>query len=204
MPPRSIRYALPATLCFLGAYLLASAADLWTTALALSLTTAKEGNAFALDSGVYDASRAWLFTGIASVPLVALFFFGVRNVGRIAERWLDHPWRSFLSLRSNPLVSLPWSKKVIDRSPLHAVSFALAFIVLRCLAAANNAMIAGFGVGPLGLAVGAVGNATSPAAGFVTVIGSLYVLLILAMARVVARFIKATRARAHAHEDTEP
>ena len=191
---RSLRTVL-AVVCYFAAYLAASGLDLWTTELALSLTKAAEGNAFVVDNGAYDAGKAWALTWVAGALLTVLFAFGVMRSDRISEFWLRRPLRSFLSLRSNPLFSIPWSKHVIDRSPLHAVSCAVAFVILRLLAAVNNASIAAGEVGPLGTAVGAVGKATSPLMGFILAIGAIYVALVLVVSVVAAKMIADRRAQ---------
>jgi hypothetical protein len=196
IPRFEIKPIFTRTVCFLAAYGVASALDLGTTRLAISLTHAREGNVFATSSGAYDGSLAWLITFLAAVPLTALFAFGIVNVNRVADRWLDRPSRSFLSLRANLLFTIPWSRRVLDRSPLHAIAVATAFVVLRLLAAANNTLIIMTGAGPLGLAVEAVGKMTSPALGFVLVLGPAYILLILAAASVAARIIKSGRSSA--------
>ncbi len=50
----------------------------------------------------------------------------------------------------------PWSKAVIDRPPLHALSYAIPFVALRLLAAANNLLISACGLAPPGSLVKAV------------------------------------------------
>jgi len=57
------------------------------------------------------------------------------------------------------------------------LSFALAFVVLRVLAAANNILLCEHRFAPLGALVGAVGRRTSPLIGFVVVIVIVFYLL---------------------------
>jgi hypothetical protein len=120
--------------------------------------------------------------------MVACVVFGAAYANRVAEVWLRHPVRSF----ARPYLN-SWSKAVIDRSPLHALSYAIAFVALRLLAAANNLLLSTCGVAPLGSLVKAVAARTSPAVGLVVVIGAAYVLLAVAVAPLAARLIAARR-----------
>jgi hypothetical protein len=190
--PRAPRLIM-LTACYIAAYAIASCLDLFTTDLALTIGHAHEGNAFVAHGAAYDAARARLLTGIAGALLAAYFAFGAANRDRISDRWLDRPLRSFLSWRSNPLFVIPWSRHAMDRSPLHAMSFTLAFVALRMLAAANNIMITAFGHGPLGMAVEAVAGKSSPMVGFLAIIGPIYVCLVLLTANFVAWTVKEQR-----------
>ncbi len=176
------------TVVYLAAYLVASALDLWTTEVALREAGVSEGNVFATEGGSYAAGKAWAITVVAAVVLVACVVFSAVYAHRVAEVWLRHPMRSFARLYMNP-----WSKAVIDRSPLHALSYAIAFVVLRLIAAANNLLIVGCGIAPLGSLVKTVSTLTSPIVGLVVVIGAAYVLLAIGLSPLAARLIAAQR-----------
>src|SRR6266404_1848263 len=87
----------------------------------------------------------------------------------------------------------PWSRRVIDRSPLHMLSFALAFIVLRVLAAANNLLLCEHRFAPLGALVGAVGARTSPLVGFCLVIVIVFYLLAMLISPLAAALLESWR-----------
>jgi hypothetical protein len=102
----------------------------------------------------------------------------------VSEHWLQHPIRSFAKF-----YVIFWSRKVMDRSPLHMLNFAIAFIPLRLLAAANNLLIYHFGTGPLGRLIGLLTHYMSPAAAFWLVMGWLFYLLAFACAPLATRCI---------------
>jgi hypothetical protein len=104
---------------------------------------------------------------------------------QVSELWLSHPIRSFAKLYINP-----WSRAVRDRAPLHMLSFVLAFVPLRVLAAANNILIAETGSAPLGRLVGVASRATSPTIGFWLVLGPLFYALAIGVFPVAARIIR--------------
>jgi len=83
----------------------------------------------------------------------------------------------------------------MDRSPLHMLSFVIAFVPLRLLAAANNLLIHYYGTAPLGRLVGLVSRQTSPAAGFWLVMGTVFYLLGFASGPAAARLIIWLRTR---------
>ncbi|MBB6250098.1 hypothetical protein [Nitrospirillum iridis] len=173
---------LPPALLYAVAYLLASGWDLWTTMLALRAGAGvHEGNVFTLADVGYSLGRAGAITLMGGLAQLALFVFGVRNVTRIAPLWLDRPLASFRRPYLNP-----WSRRHIDRSPLHALSYALAFISLRLLAAGNNWILAEGGTGPLGLLVTWATRLTTPLIGFALSMGGLYLLLALALSPLAA------------------
>jgi hypothetical protein len=178
------------TLGFMISYIAASWLDLFTTDLALMRPGTSEGNVFVAQHGSYDASLAWLVTAVGGVLLTAYFLFGVLNLHRVSDYWLRHPVGSFLSLGSNPFLSLPWLRGVIDRSPLHAVSLALALVLLRLAASANNAMIAAIGDGPLSVAIRWVGAHSTPLVGVATIVGLAYVLLTIGVAKMISRELR--------------
>ena len=185
---RSMRRAVVWSIVYLGAYIVASSLDLWTTEIALRTTRASEGNVFATDRGAYAAAKAWAITGIGAAIMVACVVFSALNAGKVATIWLEHPVRSF----AKPYI-FPWSGSVIDRSPLHLLCFAIAFVVLRLVAAGNNLTIRAVGVAPLGSFVKGVAARTSPIMGLLLVIGTLYVLLAIALSPFAARLIGAGR-----------
>lgn len=174
---------------YLLVYLAASYLDLWSTGLALRRTDAFEANVFANEDSVYSATKAWAITALGGIGFAALFAFGATYARRVSDHWLDHPFRSFLVLFVNP-----WSPRVIDRTPLRYLAYALAFVMLRLLATGNNLLIASGETGPLGSAVGAVGARTSPAFGFISVIGLVYMAMVIAFLPVAARLLRQMRA----------
>jgi hypothetical protein len=161
---------------YLFAYLAASMLDLGTTELALR-AGGSEGNVFATNAGTYDCIRSLLVTGVGGLVMTALFAFGIKNAARVSGHWLKHPMRSFLIFYLNP-----WSAGLIDRSPLHALSFAGAFVVLRVLAAVNNMFIVAGSVGPIGALVRTVSRITTPEFGFAFVLGPAFILLAVLLA----------------------
>jgi hypothetical protein len=173
------------TVAYSAAYLGAAWLDLATTALALTRSGASEGNVYATDAHAYAAIKAWLITAAGGIVVVAFLLFGALNAGRVGEIWLSRPMRSFARFYVNP-----FAPAVIDRSPLHALSWAVAFVPLRLLAAANNVLIWKTGTAPLGWLVGVASNATTPLVGFWLVMGTLYCLLAVAAAPMAARLIR--------------
>lgn len=163
------------SLLYLAIYALVSWADLFTTKLALQQPNTVEGNVYAVGDDGYSAAKAWAITAVGALFILPFLVFGLLAARRVSERWLRHPIRSFAKLYINP-----FSRKVIDRSPLHMLSFVLAFPVLRLLAAGNNWLISETGTGPIGRLVGQVSNATNPTLGFWLVLGPLFYLLAFA------------------------
>jgi hypothetical protein len=163
------------SLLYLAVYACVSWADLFTTKLALQQPNTVEGNVYAVGDDGYSAAKAWGITSVGALFILPFLVFGLLAARRVSERWLQHPIRSFAKLYINP-----FSKKVIDRSPLHMLSFVLAFPVLRLLAAGNNWLISETGTGPIGWLVGQVSNATNPTLGFWLVLGPLFYLLAFA------------------------
>ena len=173
---------------FLLAYFAASALDLGTTSLALLRPGAAEANMFATSSGIYSALKGIALTLFGAAGMGWMFAFGLRHADRIEERWLRHPVRSFACFYINP-----WAPGAIVRSPLHLASYAIAFVVLRLLAAGNNLLIAAGDVGPLGLAVREAGRLTTPVAGFALAIGGAYLLITVAVSPLAARLMRLSR-----------
>jgi hypothetical protein len=167
------------------AYLAASWLDLWTTGLALTRPGASEGNVYATTGAAYISTKAWLITGVGGAVVEAFLLFAALNAGRVAETWLRRPVRSFAKLYVNPFAA-----GVIDRSPLQAMCFVIAFVPLRLLAAANNTMIWETGRAPLGELIGRASNATTPLIGFWAVMAPLFYLLAFACAPAAVRVIR--------------
>jgi hypothetical protein len=176
-------------LIYLLSYFAASSLDLWTTALVLRTPGGYEANVYVAPGQNYHALNAWAVTLAAGGVMAALFAFGVANANLVSRQWLREPVRSLRKAYLNP-----FSRKLIDRSPLHAMAWALAFIVLRLLAALNNWMIAAGTVGPIGKLLSAVAMVTSPAVSFVVVAGGLFILLMVVMLPVAARLMMFLRA----------
>jgi hypothetical protein len=172
-------------LVYLVAYFLAAYLDLYTTVLALQQPGVTEGNVYSTSDAGYSSATAWVITGIISPVMAAFMVFGLAKAHRVSQRWLDHPVRSF-----GKFYIFPWQREVLDRSPLHMASFAIAFPALRLLAAGNNLLIWGYGTGPLGWLVGVASEHTSPAVGFWLALGPLYFLLAVAFAPLAALLVR--------------
>jgi len=168
---------------YVAAYMVASGLDLWTTELAVR-AGGHEANVYMTNAGIFDSTKAWTMTVVGGILMVWMFAFGIRNINHVSARWLRHAVRSFLRLYINP-----WAKSVIDRSPLHAVSYAIAFVLLRLLAAGNNLLIAIGSTGPIGAAVRAIGRVTSPEVGLIVVVGAIYVALAVILSPFIARLV---------------
>jgi hypothetical protein len=184
----SFRRAAILTLVYCALFILAAWLDLATTALALTRHGFSEGNVYATSGNDYDAARAWLISGAGGLMILGFLIFGLMNQAKVAETWLRQPIRSFGKFYINPFAS-----GVIDRSPLHMLSFVIAFVPLRLLAALNNLLIFGFGVAPIGWLVGRASRLTTPTIGFWLVLGTLFYGLAFAASPVAARLIRWTR-----------
>ena len=167
------------------AFVFAAWLDLSTTALALTRAGASEGNVYATTADGYAAARAWLITGLGGVVVEGYLLFGALNAGKAAEVWLQRPIRSFAKFYINP-----FARGVIDRSPIHALSFVIAFVPLRMLAALNNIAIYATGDAPLGRLVGYAGRLTTPTIGFWLVMGTLFYLLAFGVSPIAASLIR--------------
>jgi hypothetical protein len=178
------------SLVYLVAYVVASYLDLRTTVLALQRPGTTEGNVYSTSGHDYVPIKAWVITAGGALFIELFLLFGVLNAHRVSEHWLQHPIRSFAKL-----YVVFWSSKVMDRSPLHMLSFVIAFVPLRLLAAANNLLIYHHGTAPLGRLVGLVSRRTSPTTGFWLVMGTLFYLLAFACAPLAARLILWLRSR---------
>jgi hypothetical protein len=172
------------------AYLVAAGLDLATTVLALQRAGASEGNVHAAGAAGYSDGRAWAITLVMAIPIGGLLLFGALNADKVAQPWLERPVQSFARVYVNP-----FARGVIDRSPLHMLSFVLAFPLLRVLAAANNGAILAWGIAPLGWLVGRVGSWTTPLLGFWVVIGAAFYVLTVAVSPAAAAVIRRLKAR---------
>jgi len=168
-------------------YFLASFLDHSTTSLALQSSGAHEGNVVSSSQG-YVSTRAWAITVIAAFLLAGCVAFAVRHADRTEEIWLQHPVRSFGLFYVNP-----WAGTAMGRSPIHMLSFALAFPLLRILAAVNNLMIHFYGVAPIGTPIEWIAKRSSPLVGFVVVLVVLFYLLAIAVSPIAARLISSWR-----------
>jgi hypothetical protein len=166
------------------AYLLASWLDLGTTALALHRPEASEGNVYATGPAGYVSAKAWLITIVGGLAIEAFLVWSIRASSSVTEKWLARPIRSWAKVYINP-----WARAVRDRSPLHMMSFVIAFVPLRLIAALNNILIASTGTAPLGKLVGLASRATSPTIGFWLVLAPLFYLLAMGVSPVAARLI---------------
>src|SRR5205085_3653135 len=179
-----MRRIVSLSLSYLLAYLIASYLDLHTTILALQRPGTSEGNVYSTSGHDYIATKAWLVTVAGALFIEMFLLFGALNARRVAGHWLRHPLRSW-----GKFYIAFWSRRVIDRSPLHMLSFVIAFVPLRLLATANNLLIHYYGTAPLGRLVGFVSRHTSPTAGFWLVMGTVFYLLAFASAPAAARLI---------------
>lgn len=134
-----------------------------------------DGNVYGVGDEGYSSAKAWTITAAGALFILPFLVFGLLAARRVSPMWLQRPIRSFARFYINP-----FSRKVIDRSPLHMLSFVIAFPVLRLLAAGNNWLISETGTGPIGWLVGQVSIATNPTLGFWLVLGPLFYLLAFA------------------------
>jgi hypothetical protein len=183
IPPFWRRLAL-----FVGLYALAYVAaaflDLGTTAVALRRAGASEGNVYAAGAAGYSATRAWAITAVGGLFIGASLVWAALAADKGSAACLRAPMRSFTKFYVNP-----FARGVIDRSPLHMLSFVIAFVPLRLLAAANNALIWVTGTAPLGRLIGLIGRHSTAAIGFWLVVGALFYLLAIAASPLAARLV---------------
>jgi len=182
------KQVMVAAIIYLAAYLIASFLDLSTTALALQRSAAHEGNVFVTDAQTYMSARAWIITAGAGLTMVGCVVFAVSNAGRVEDAWLRRPMRSFAVFYVNP-----WAPAAIGKSPLHMLSFAIAFVAMRLLAAANNVLIHVYGFAPIGGPIEWIARRSSPVFGFAAVIVPLFYVLAIAVSPLAARMIVAWR-----------
>lgn len=179
-----MRRVISLSLIYLTAYFIVSYLDLRTTLLALQRPGTTEGNVYSTSGHNYIATKAWLITVAGAVFIEAFLLFGALNARRVADHWLRHPLRSW-----GKFYVLFWSRRVMDRSPLHMLSFVIAFVPLRLLAAANNLLIYYSGTAPLGRLIGLLSHRMSLMAAFWLVMGGLFYLLAFLCAPAAARLI---------------
>jgi len=172
---------------YLLIYFFASFLDHSTTSLALQSSGAHEGNVVSSSHG-YVSARAWAITVIAAFLMAGCVGFAVRNADRTEEVWLQHPVRSFGLFYVNP-----WARAAISRSPIHMLSFAIAFPVLRILAAGNNLMIHFYGIAPIGAPIEWISRRSSPLVGFALVLCLVFYLLAVLVSPVAARLVSSWR-----------
>lgn len=177
---------------YIGCYLAASYVDLASTSLGLRREGVSEKNVFVVSAEGYSDSRAWWITVLGGLVLVGCVWFAARNADRIDERWLRRPFRSLGVLYFNP-----WSSKGIAVAPIHALSLAMAFVALRLAAAANNLLVSGFGISPIGTPMQVIGEKMSPLAGFVLVGFSCFAALAVVLLPVASRIIRSWQASEH-------
>ena len=171
-------------LIYLLAYFVSSYLDLRTTALALQRPGTSEGNVYSTSGPDFSATKAWMITAAGALFIEAFLLFGALNARGVSDHWLRHPIRSF-----GKIYVVFWSPKVMDRSPLHMLSFVIAFVPLRLLAAANNVLIFHYGTAPLGRLIGFLSHRISSVGAFWLVMGTLFYLLAFGCSPLAARLI---------------
>jgi len=170
---------------FLVAYALASTADLATTVAAVQVPGIKEGNVAATSNGAFDLSKALFATVVGGAFLALCFGWALRRAEHVDARWLAHPIRSFANV-----YLAPWREKHLGYSPIHMVSFCLAFCVTRVLAAINNYQLSQGDVGFLAAGIRRTASVTNEKAAVVVVVLGLYAALTLVMAPMAARILQ--------------
>jgi hypothetical protein len=173
---------------YLTAYFVASWMDLSTTSVGLTQPGVSEKNVLAVTSEGYSSKNAWLLTAAGAVILTACILESFRNSHRVAEHWLKYPVRSFGKLYFNP-----WSEEAIKFTPIHFLSLAIAFLLLRMLAALNNLAVILYGFGPMGELMEMVASKTSPLIGFITIGFFFFIIVTLAVAPFAAKVIRSWR-----------
>jgi hypothetical protein len=175
---------LRAALWYLPLYVLASYLDMWTTHLALATAGVHEGNAFVTSAQVYLTTRSWIITIVGGVLMIGCVVFAAAYAERMDAQWLLRPVSSFRKSYLNP-----WSEAAMTVAPLHALSLAIGFALLRILAAANNSLIYSYGVAPIGGLIDLVARRLPAMAAFVIVIVALFYLLAIAVSPLAAKII---------------
>jgi hypothetical protein len=188
MRPTLQNRILRAALYYLSLYALASYLDMWTTHLALTTSGTHEGNAFVTSAQVYLTTRAWITTVVGGAIMVGCVVFAAAYAERMDGQWLLSPVSSFKKMHLNP-----WSKAAMTVSPLHALSLALGFALLRILAAANNTLIYFYGFAPIGGLIELIAKRTSEVVAFAIVIVPLFYLLAIAVSPLAAAIVAAWR-----------
>jgi hypothetical protein len=169
---------------YLLIYSLAAYADLWTTMFAIRAAGAHEGNVFSTSGSDYMVTRALLINIGGAVIMTACVMFSANYVESMDPQWLLRPMASFGQLYLNP-----WSPAAIRVSPLHMLSLALGFVVLRLLAAGNNLMIYFFGVAPIGEPIKIIAQHTSGVFAFTIVLVPLFYVLAIGVSPIAAKLL---------------
>jgi hypothetical protein len=177
------RLALAAGL-YLLAYSLAACADLWTTTFAIERAGAREGNIFAANGPVYIPTRALIINIGGAVIMTACVMFSASYAESMEPEWLLRPMASFRNMYLNP-----WSPAAIRVSPLHMLSLALGFVVLRLLAAGNNMLIYFYGIAPIGAPIKMIAQHTSGVLAFAIVLVPLFYVLAIAVSPIAAKLL---------------
>jgi len=176
-------------LVYLAAYFAASWLDLASTQLGLQRPGTSEKNVFAITSdGTFDLEKAWLITLGGAVILGACVLYAVTQAGRVDEHWLRHPVRAMGQFHLNP-----FSPAALRFAPLQLLTIAIAFPILRAVAAANNMLLYWIGWGPLGALIKALAAVTSPLIGFAVVVILALVLVMVLVAPATARLLRRWR-----------
>jgi hypothetical protein len=175
---------IKAALLYLPLYALASYLDLWTTRLALATSGTHEANTFVTKGRVYVTTQAWITTVIGGILMIGCVAFAAAYAERMDEQWLLRPVSSFQKLYVNP-----WAKAAMAVSPLHALSMAIGFVLLRIVAAGNNTLIYFYGIAPIGGLIERVARHTSATAAFVLVILPSFYLLAMAVSPLAAKIL---------------
>jgi hypothetical protein len=173
---------------YLAIYFVASWMDLTTTSLGLTKSGVSEKNVLTINGEGYSSQSAWLLTLIGAIILTACIFESFRNAQRVKEQWLQHPVRSFGKFYINP-----WSEFAIGFTPIHFLSLAISFLLLRMLAALNNLTVYWYGIGPMGKLMEIVAAKTSPLIGFSIVGFSFFIVTTLVVSPFAARIITSWR-----------
>ncbi len=175
---------------YLAFYLAASWCDLASTELGLQRPGTSEKNVFAVGpEGEFDAAKAWLLTIGGAAILGACVAFAVARAEAMDPRWLRQPVRALAQFHLNP-----FSQKGLAVAPLQLLSLAVAYPLLRMIAAANNVLVYWTGFGPMGALMKVVAAETSPLIGFALVAISAFVLVLIVIAPLAARLLQSWRA----------
>lgn len=174
---------------YLAVYFVASWLDLASTELGLQRPGTSEKNVFAVTTrGAFDPQKAWLLTLGGAAVLGACVLFAVSKANSVEERWLRKPGRALGEFHLNP-----FSRAALGVAPLQLLSLAIAFPILRTIAAANNMLVYWAGWGPVGALIKALAAATSPLVGFAVVAIAAFVLVMVVVSPIAARLLLSWR-----------
>ena len=183
------RLLISAAIVYLFAYAVASYLDLWTTKVALNRSGAHEGNAFVTSGATYLTTRAWIINIVGGVIMLGCIVFSAAYAARTETQWLRHPIASFKNVYLNP-----WATTAIRVSPLHLLSIAVAFVVMRLMAAVNNLLIYFHGFAPLGWSIEFLSKLVPVPLAFGLVIFTLFYLLAILVSPLAAKLISSWQA----------